>query len=82
VSSENIFASKQLKMEPKLVLALSETKLLFRFFTETASFGVSIEPKKKKINQNKPKGKQEFFFFHFTKTFPFPRVPMASFVML
>jgi hypothetical protein len=44
VSFENSFDSKQ----PKLVSALSETKLLFRlfrFFTETASFGVSIEPK-------------------------------------
>ncbi len=48
VSFENIFDSKQPKLEPKLVSALSETKLLFRlfrFFTETASFGVSIEPK-------------------------------------
>ena len=41
-------ASKQPKMEPKLVLALSETKhlfRLFRFYTETESFDVSIEPK-------------------------------------
>ncbi len=48
VSFENSFDSKQPKMEPKLVSALSETKLLFRlfrFFTETASFSVSIEPK-------------------------------------
>ncbi len=48
VSFENIFDSKQPKLEPKLVSALSETKLLFRlfrFYTETASFGVSIEPK-------------------------------------
>ena len=54
VSSETSFASKQLKLEPKLVLALSETKRLFRlfhFFTETASFGVSIEPKQKIINR-------------------------------
>ncbi len=35
------FDSKQ----PKLVSALSETKRLFRFYTETESFGVSIEPK-------------------------------------
>jgi hypothetical protein len=51
VSSETSFASKQPKMEPKLVSALSETKRLFRlfrFFIETASFGVSIEPKQKK----------------------------------
>ena len=51
VSSETSFDSKQPKMELKQVLALSETKCLFRlfrFFTETASFGVSIEPKQKK----------------------------------
>jgi hypothetical protein len=48
VSFENSFDSKQPKLEPKLVSALSETKLLFRlfrFYTKTASFGVSIEPK-------------------------------------
>ncbi len=48
VSFENSFDSKQPKLEPKLVSALFETKLLFRlflFYTETASFGVSIEPK-------------------------------------
>ncbi len=48
VSFEASFDSKQPKLEPKLVSALSETKRLFRlfrFYTETASFGVSIEPK-------------------------------------
>jgi hypothetical protein len=48
VSFEISFDSKQPKLEPKLVLALSETKRLFRlfrFYNETASFGVSIEPK-------------------------------------
>ncbi len=48
VSFETIFDSKQPKLEPKLVSALSETKRLFRLFrfcTETACFGVSIEPK-------------------------------------
>jgi hypothetical protein len=43
VSFENSFDWKQPKLEPKLVSALSETKLLFRlfrFYTETA-----IEPK-------------------------------------
>jgi hypothetical protein len=44
LSFENIFDSKQPKLEPKLVSALSETKRLFRFYTETESFGVSIEP--------------------------------------
>ena len=55
VSSETSFDTKQPKMEPKLVSALSETKRLFwlfRFFTETVSFSVSIEPKQKK---DKPK---------------------------
>ncbi len=42
------FYSKQPNLEPKLVSTLSETKRLFRlfrFYTETVSFGVSIEPK-------------------------------------
>jgi hypothetical protein len=46
VSFETSFDSKQPKPEPKL----SETKRffwLFCFYTETASFGVSIEPKQK-----------------------------------
>jgi hypothetical protein len=51
VSFETRFDSKQSKLEPKLVSALSETKCLFRlfrlfrFYTETESFDVSIEPK-------------------------------------
>jgi hypothetical protein len=51
VSFETSFDSKQPKLEPKLVSALPETKRLFRlfrFYTETASFGVSIEPKQAK----------------------------------
>ena len=58
VSCQTSFASKQLNLEPKLVLALSETERLFRvfrIFTKTASFGVSIEPKQKKTDRNKPK---------------------------
>ncbi len=50
MSFETSFDSKQPKLEPKLVSTLSETKRLFRlfrFYTETASFGVSIEPKQK-----------------------------------
>ncbi len=45
---ETSFDSKQPKLEPKLVSALSKTKRLFRLFrfcTETESFDVSIEPK-------------------------------------
>jgi hypothetical protein len=48
VSFETSFDSKQPKLEPKLVSALSETKRLFRlfrFYTETESLDVSIEPK-------------------------------------
>jgi hypothetical protein len=48
VSFETSFNSKQPKMEPKLVSALSETKRLFqlfRFYTETESFDVLFEPK-------------------------------------
>ncbi len=52
VSFETCFDSKQRKLEPKLVLALSETKSLFRlfrFYTETESFDVLIEPKQTEI---------------------------------
>ena len=48
VSFETSFDSKQPKLEPKLVSALSETKRLFRlfrFYTKPQSFDVSIEPK-------------------------------------
>ncbi len=48
VSFETSFESKQPKLVPKLVSALFETKLLFRlfrFYNETESFDVSIEPK-------------------------------------
>ncbi len=50
-SFETSFYSKQPKLEPKLVLALSKTKhlfWLFRFYTKTESFDVSIEPKQTK----------------------------------
>ena len=58
VSFETSFDSKQPKLEPKLVSALSETKCLFRlfrFYSETASFGVSVKPKLTETNQNQPK---------------------------
>ncbi len=48
MSFETSFDSKQPKLEPKLVSALSETKRLFRLFrfhTEIPSFGFSIKPK-------------------------------------
>ncbi len=48
MSFETSFDSKGPKLEPKLVSALFETKRLFqlfRFYTETEVFDVSIEPK-------------------------------------
>ncbi len=51
MSFETSFDSKQPKLVPKLVSALSETQRLFRlfrFYTETESFDVSIEPKQTK----------------------------------
>jgi hypothetical protein len=55
VSFETSLDSKQPKLELKLVLALSETKSLFRlfrFYTETESFDLSIEPKQTKDQPN------------------------------
>ncbi len=48
VSFDTSFDSKQPKLEPKLVSALSETKRLFQlfcFYIETEIFDVLIEPK-------------------------------------
>jgi len=64
VSFETSFDSKQPKLEPKLVSALSETKRLFRlfrFYIETASFGVSIESKQ---TEDQPKHTETPIFFH------------------
>jgi hypothetical protein len=72
VSFETSFNSKQPKLEPKLVSALSETKCLFRlfrFYTETESFDVSIEPK-----QTEDQSKQfdrEHIFLLFTENLGF-----------
>ncbi len=55
MSFETSFDSKQPKLEPKIVSALSETKRLFRLFrfhVETASFDVSIKPK---LTERNPK---------------------------
>ncbi len=60
VSFETSFDSKQPKLEPKIVSPLSETKRLFwlfRFYTETESFEVSIEPKQ---TEDQPKQFQRF----------------------
>jgi len=68
VSFETSFDSKQPKLEPKLVSALSETKRLFRlfrFYTETESFDVSIEPKQ---TEDPPKQfKREYIWEFFWK---------------
>ncbi len=51
VSTETSFISKQPKLEPKLVSALSETRRLFqmfRFNIKTGSFGVLKQPKQTK----------------------------------
>jgi hypothetical protein len=68
VSFETSFDSKQPKLEPKLVLALSETKRLFRlfrFYNKTESFDVSIEPKQ---TEDPPKQfKREYIWVFFRK---------------
>jgi hypothetical protein len=59
--------NNQKKLEPKLVSTLSETKrlfLLFRFFTETKIFDVSIEPKQ---TEDQPK---QFDLEHIFVFFP------------
>jgi hypothetical protein len=67
VSCENSFDSKQPKLEPKLVSALSETKCLFwlfRFYTETECFGVSIEPKQTEEQPKQFDREDILVFFH------------------
>ncbi len=78
VSFKISFDSKQPKLEPKLVSALSETKhlfrlfWLFRFYTETESFDVSIEPKQ---TEDQPKQfDREHILLFFTEKLGFFRV--------
>jgi hypothetical protein len=72
VSFETSFDLKQPKLKPKLVSALSETKRLFRlfrFYTETESFGVSIEPKQ---TEDQPKQfDREHILLFFTENLGF-----------
>ncbi len=66
VSFETIFVSKQLKLEPKLVSVLSETKRLiwlFLFYTETEGFNVSLNRNKQKTNRNHLIGSIFWYFF-------------------
>ncbi len=75
LSFETSFDSKQSKLEPKLVSALSETKRLFRsfrFYTETESFDVSIEPKQTE-DQSKQFDREHILLF-FTENLGFFRV--------
>jgi hypothetical protein len=84
VSFETSFDSKQLKLEPKLVSALSETKhmfRLFRFYPKTESFDVSIEPKQT-VHQPKQFDREHILLF-FTENlgvFRFFRIFSKQFV--
>jgi hypothetical protein len=74
VSFETSFNSKQPKLEPKLVLALSETKRLFRlfrFYTETESFDVSIEPKQTEDQPKQFDREHILLFCRKFRVFPF-----------
>jgi hypothetical protein len=58
VSSETSFVSKQPKLEPKLVSALSETRRLFRCFALISKQGVSVfrnNRNNQKTNRNNSK---------------------------
>jgi hypothetical protein len=72
VSFKTSFDSKQPKLEPKVVSALSETQRLFRlfrFYTETESFNVSIKPKQR---EDKPKQfDREHILLFITENFGF-----------
>ncbi len=74
------FNSKQLKLEPKLVSALSITKCLFqlfRFYTETESFGVLIEPEQ---TEEQPKQFNiELILVFFSENFGFFRFVSVCF---
>ncbi len=81
VSFETSFDSKQPKLEPKLVSSLSETKRmfrLFRFFSETESFDVSIKPKQTK-DQPKQFDREHILLF-FTENLGFFRFCSFFFV--
>ncbi len=74
MSFETSFNSKQPKLEPKLVSALSETKRLFRlfrFYTEIENFDVSIETKQ---TEDQPKQlDREHILLYFTENLGFFR---------
>jgi hypothetical protein len=73
VSLETSFDSKQPKLEPKLVSALSETKCLFRlfrFYTKTESFDVWIEPKHTEDQPGQFDREHILVFFQKLRVFP------------
>jgi hypothetical protein len=74
MSFETSFDSKQPKLEPKLVSALTETKRWFwllHFYTETEIFDVSIEPKQ---TEDQPKQfDMEYILVFFQGNFGFFR---------
>jgi hypothetical protein len=80
VSFETSFDSKQRKLEPKLVSALSKTKRLCRlcrFYTETESLDVSIELKQ---TEDKPKQfEREHILVFFTENLGFSRFFLVFF---
>jgi hypothetical protein len=82
VSFKTSFDSKQPKLEPKLVLALSKTKRLFplfRFYTEIEGFDVSIETKQ---TEDQPKQfDRENIFLFFTENLGFFRFFKVFFVL-
>ena len=83
VSFETSFDSKQPKLEPKLVSALSETKhlfRLFRFYNETESFNVSIEPKQTE-DQPKQFDREHILLFVYRKFRLFPLFSFFRFVL-
>ncbi len=83
MSFETSFDSKQPKLEPKPVSALSETKRLFRlfrFYTETESFDVSIEPKQ---TEDQPKQfDREHIFAQICEFKTREKVPCHMYVMI
>ena len=81
MSFETSFDSKQPKLEPNLVSALSKTKRLFRlfrFYTETECFDVSIEPKQ---TEDQPKlfDREHILLFFLQKNRVFPVFCFFSF---
>jgi hypothetical protein len=75
VSLETSFDSKQPKLEPKLVSALSKTKSLFRlfrFYNKTESFDVLIE--QKQTEDQLKKFDREHILLFFTENLGFFRL--------